>query len=369
MPEHSDSAILHSKAPAVSRRERKKGRTRADIYNAAMTLFLKRGFDSVTIEDICDAADVARATFFLHFPAKETLLVEYGDRANAELAGAIREYHGSATLTLRMALKMLAERAQRHPDVVRMMVREVIARRLPRTLELILAAMVLSVLVGIPLGVWTAVRKTGIADRAVFAYGMLAGALPDFWFALIMIFLFFFQLGWAPGPIGQLDLTVSIPPRVTGMYAVDAFLVGDWPAFRSGLAHLVLPVTTLTAIYMPLVMKNTRSTMEEMLDSEFVAYARAAGLSRAVQLRYALRNSMPSVVTIVGILFWFLLGGAVLVETVFAWGGLGQYAVQSVVSSDYAPLQAFVLVTAVFTSIVFLLVDLGYFLLDPRIKP
>jgi peptide/nickel transport system permease protein len=244
-----------------------------------------------------------------------------------------------------------------------------IGQRLPATMELILAAMLLSVLVGIPLGVWTAVRKTGIADRAVFAYGMLAGALPDFWFALIMIFLFFFQLGWAPGPIGQLDLTVSIPPRVTGMYAVDALLAGDWPALRSALAHLVLPVTTLTAIYMPLVMKNTRSTMEEMLSSEFVVYARAAGLSRAVQLRYALRNSMPSVVTIIGILFWFLLGGAVLVETVFAWGGLGQYAVQSVVSSDYAPLQAFVLVTAVFTSIVFLLVDLAYFLLDPRIKP
>lgn len=244
-----------------------------------------------------------------------------------------------------------------------------IGQRLPATMELILAAMVLSVLVGIPLGVWTAVRKTGIADRAVFAYGMLAGALPDFWFALLMIFLFFFQLGWAPGPIGQLDLMVSIPPRVTGMYAVDAFLAGDWSAFRSALAHLILPVTTLTAIYMPLVMKNTRSTMEEMLNSEFVTYARAAGLSRAVQLRYALRNAMPSVVTIIGILFWFLLGGAVLVETVFAWGGLGQYAVQSVVNSDYAPLQAFVLVTAVFTSIVFLLVDLGYFLLDPRIKP
>jgi len=244
-----------------------------------------------------------------------------------------------------------------------------IGQRLPATMELILAAMLLSVLVGIPLGVWTAVRKTGVADRAVLAYGMLAGALPDFWFALIMIFLFFFQLGWAPGPIGQLDLTVSIPPRVTGMYAVDALLAGDWEAFRSALAHLVLPVTTLTAIYMPLVMKNTRSTMEEMLGSEFVTYARAAGLPRAVQLRYALRNSMPSVVTIIGILFWFLLGGAVLVETVFAWGGLGQYAVQSVVNSDYAPLQAFVLVTAVFTSIVFLLVDLGYFLLDPRIKP
>jgi len=128
MAENALPSSPQSRAPAVSRRERKKGRTRADIYNAAMNLFLKQGFDSVTIDDICDDADVARATFFLHFPAKEALLVEYGERANVELAAAIREYRGSATLTLRMALKMLAERAQKHPDVVRMVVREVIAR-------------------------------------------------------------------------------------------------------------------------------------------------------------------------------------------------------------------------------------------------
>src|SRR5262249_45602904 len=215
----------------------------------------------------------------------------------------------------------------------------------------------------------TAVRKRGLLDKVVFGYGLLAGALPDFWFALIVIFVFFYKLGWVPGPVGQLDLTVSIPPHITGMYTLDALLSGYGPALRPAVLHLILPVATLTAIYMPLVMKNTRSTMEEMLASDFVIYARAAGLSRVMQLRYALRNSLPSVVTIIGILFWFLLGGAVLVETVFAWGGLGQYAVQSVVNSDYAPLQAFVLVTAVFTSIVFLLVDLGYFLLDPRIKP
>jgi len=124
----------HASSPApISRRERKKGRTRADIYAAAMTLFLKRGFDSVTIDDICRSADVARATFFLHFPAKEALLVEYGERANEELAAAIVEYRGSATATLRMALRMLAERAARHREVVRMVVREVIAR--PRLLS------------------------------------------------------------------------------------------------------------------------------------------------------------------------------------------------------------------------------------------
>src|SRR5580698_7345827 len=117
----------------ISRRERKKGRTRVEIYNAAMNLFLRRGFDSVTIEDICDSADVARATFFLHFPAKEALLIEYGERANDELAAAIAEFRGSATATIRMALKMLAERAVRHTDVVRLVMSEMLAR--PRVLS------------------------------------------------------------------------------------------------------------------------------------------------------------------------------------------------------------------------------------------
>jgi AcrR family transcriptional regulator len=133
MAEYMESSIVHTVTPPVSRRERKKGRTRADIYNAAMNLFLRRGFDSVTIDDICDSADVARATFFLHFPAKEALLIEYGERANDELAAAIDAHRGSATATIRMALKMLAERAARHPDVVRLVMREVLAR--PRVLS------------------------------------------------------------------------------------------------------------------------------------------------------------------------------------------------------------------------------------------
>ena len=104
------------------------------------------------------------------------------------------------------------------------------------------------------------------------------------------------------------------------------------------------------------------------MNSDFVQHARAMGFKRSIQLRYAVRNALPPVVTVVGIVFWFLLGGAVLVETVFAWGGLGQYAVESVISSDYAPLQAFVLLAAIFTLLVFLLVDLAYFVIDPRIK-
>jgi ABC-type dipeptide/oligopeptide/nickel transport system permease component len=242
-----------------------------------------------------------------------------------------------------------------------------IQQRLPATLELVFAAVLLSILIGVPLGVAVAAAKGGVLERIVFFYGMLAGSLPDFWIGLLLILVFFYLLGWAPAPLGQLDFAVSTPDHVTGAYAVDALLTGNWEALGSASAQLVLPVLTLVLVYMPLVLKTARSAMEEMLESHFVLQARASGLPRSVQLRYALRNALPPVITVVGIEFWFLLGGAVLVETIFAWGGLGQYAVESVINSDYAPVQAVVLVTAFFTTLVFLVVDLLYHLLDPRI--
>ena len=241
-------------------------------------------------------------------------------------------------------------------------------QRLPATMELILFAVIFSVVIGVPLGVYTAIRNSGVLYRVVYVYGMMAGALPDFWFALIAIFVFFYSFDLLPGPIGRLDLMVSQPETITGMYTFDSIVTANWEALASSSAQLFLPVLTLVFVFMPLVLKNAHSAMEDMLNSEFVTFARAAGLSKMMQWRYALRNAMPPVITVTGILTWFLLGGAVLVETVFAWGGLGQYAVQSVVNSDYAALQGVVLFSAIFTMLVFLVVDLAYFAVDPRIK-
>jgi peptide/nickel transport system permease protein len=243
-----------------------------------------------------------------------------------------------------------------------------IRERLPATLELVVGAVLFSVVIGIPLGVAVATSRGGVLERLVLFYGMLAGSLPDFWIGLLLILIFFYFLGWAPAPVGQLDFAVSSPEHITGAYVVDALLTGNGPAFWSACGQLLLPLTTLILVYMPLVLKTARSAMEEMLYSGFVLQARASGLSRWVQMGYALRNALPPVITVIGIEFWFLLGGAVLVETIFAWGGLGQYAVESVINSDYAPLQAVVLVTAVFTTMVFLVVDILYYLLDPRIS-
>lgn len=244
-----------------------------------------------------------------------------------------------------------------------------IMNRLPATLELISIGLILALIIGMPLGVVTALRPAkGIASRATLGYSMLAGAIPDFWLGLILIFIFYFVLQWFPAPIGRIGLIVTPPTQITGMYTIDSLLTGNWEAFRSVVAHLALPVTTLVFVYMAPIVKFTRESMEEVLKSNFVLQQTASGLRRGVIVRKALRNALPPVVTILGVLYGYLLGGAVLIESVFSWGGLGQYAVQSITNADFAPIQAFMLVAAAFTLVVYLLVDLAYFALDPRIR-
>lgn len=244
-----------------------------------------------------------------------------------------------------------------------------LARRVPATLELITYGILLSLLIGIPLGAYAAMRRDNksIAGKITGIYGSLAGAVPDFWFGLIAIFIFYVQLGWAPAPMGRIGMMVLPPPPVTGFLTLDTLIAGDFEAFRSVLAHLALPVLTLVFVYMAPIVKMTRSSMEEVLESDYIRHSIALGLPKRRIFSRALHNALPPVVTILGVLYGYLLGGAVLVESVFAWGGLGQYAVQSIVNSDFAAIQAFVLVAAGFTLIVYLVVDLVYFALDPRL--
>lgn len=245
-----------------------------------------------------------------------------------------------------------------------------LAQRIPATLELITLGLLLSLLIGIPLGAYAAMRRDRptVLGRITGVYGSLAGAIPDFWFGLIAIFLFYVQLGWAPAPMGRIGMMVFPPPTVTGFLTIDTLLAGDFEAFRSVLSHLALPVLTLVFVYMAPIVKMTRSSMEEVLETEYIRHSIALGLPERRIFRRALHNALPPVVTILGVLYGYLLGGAVLVESVFAWGGLGQYAVQSIINSDFAAIQAFVLVAAAFTLIVYLLVDLVYFVIDPRLK-
>lgn len=243
-----------------------------------------------------------------------------------------------------------------------------LAQRFPATLELVTLSLALALLIGIPLGVAGAKNSRGVLRKIADYYGLMAGALPDFWFALVLIFLFYTILGIAPAPLGRLDFVIIPPDPVTGSLLIDSLIVGNWAAFRNAAGHLVLPVLTLGIINAGPILKMTQSTMEQMLQADFSKYAEMCGLPRNVVVRNALRNALPSIVTIVSVLYGFLIGGAVLVEIVFSWGGAGQYAVQGVLNSDLNPVLGFVLYSAILSLVIYLIVDLIYFAIDPRTR-
>jgi ABC-type dipeptide/oligopeptide/nickel transport system permease component len=240
--------------------------------------------------------------------------------------------------------------------------------RMPATLELITLGLILGLLIGVPLGVGAAYLKRGILAKFSDYYGLLAGALPDFWLALVLIFFFYTILGWVPPPLGRLDFFTIPPPTITGALLIDSLLDGNWQALSSAAGHLILPVLTLGLISGGPILKMTQSTMDRMLESDYSRYEEMCGLPKAIIIRHALRNSLPSVVTIVSVLYGFLIGGAVLVEIVFSWGGAGQYAVQGVLNADINPVLGFVFFSAVLSLIIYLIVDLIYFAIDPRVR-
>ena len=240
--------------------------------------------------------------------------------------------------------------------------------RVPATLELITYSLILALITGVSIGIATAFRQGGWIDRVTRIYGLLAGAIPDFWLGLLLIFFFYFQLRIFPAPLGRLDPFLSPPTHITGMYTIDSLLTGNWECLLSAFTHLALPVITLAFASAGSILRMTRSTMIGILDGDFIRHGRLTGLPERTLLRYALRNTLPPVVTLVAIVYGYLLGGAVLIENVFGWGGLGQYAVQAMSNSDYAAIQGFVLVTATFTLLLYLVVDLLYFAIDPRIS-
>jgi ABC-type dipeptide/oligopeptide/nickel transport system permease component len=241
-------------------------------------------------------------------------------------------------------------------------------QRFPATLELVTYSLILAIAVGMGLGIASALNPKGWVGRLADVYGLSAGALPDFWFALVLIFVFYTLAHWAPAPLGRLDIEVIAPTPISGFMTIDTLLAGDMEAFRSAASHLILPVLTLGLINAGPIMKMTQSSMVKMLGSDASRYEMLCGIPQRLVSRHALRNALPSIVTIISVLYGYLIGGAVLVEIVFSWGGAGQYAVQGVLNSDIYPVLGFVLFSAVFSLIVYIAVDLVYVLIDPRIS-
>jgi peptide/nickel transport system permease protein len=244
-----------------------------------------------------------------------------------------------------------------------------IAARLPASAELVLVALILAVAIAVPLGIIAALRERSLVDHACRIVATAGVSLPVFFTGLLLVYVFYYILGWAPSPLGRLDVFASAPPTVTGFFLFDALLARDGETFRATLAQLALPAATLAIFALAPIARMTRGAMLSVLGSDFVRTARAAGLSpRTVVLTYAFRNAVLPVITTLGMVFSFLLGASVLVEKVFAWPGIGSYAVEALIASDYAPVQGFVLVMAVLYLLLNLCIDILYGLIDPRVR-
>lgn len=245
---------------------------------------------------------------------------------------------------------------------------EELGRRLPASLELTLLGLLLAVAVAVPLGVLAATRPNSLVDHACRVVVTAGVSMPVFFTGLLLVYIFYYLLGWAPSPLGRLDLIHLPPDKVTGLYLVDSLIAGDFEVFVASLSHLILPAVTLGLFVLAPIARMTRAAMLEVLASDFIRTARANGLaSRTVLYTYALRNALLSVLTTLGMVFSFMLGANVLVEKVFSWPGIGSFAIEALVASDYAAVQGFVLSMALLFVTVNLIIDLLYTVIDPRV--
>jgi peptide/nickel transport system permease protein len=244
-----------------------------------------------------------------------------------------------------------------------------IASRLPASAELTLLGLAIAIAVAVPLGVLAAVRQGSWIDHACRIIATAGVSLPVFFTGLLLVYVLYFRLGWAPAPIGRLDVFASAPPHVTGFYLIDSLIAGDFETLRAALGQLMLPAATLGLFSLAPIARMTRASMLAVLAADFIRTARASGLAeRTVVITYALRNAMLPVVTTLGMVFSFLLGANVLVEKVFAWPGIGSYAIEALIASDFAPVQGFVLTMAVLYVALNLAIDIVYGVIDPRVR-
>ncbi len=306
-----------------------------------------------------------------HVIPADPAIAALGDHATAEQIAAFRQEYGLDRPVAEQYLIYAGGLV--HGDLGRSIrtrrpVAEDLADAFPATLELSLSALLVSLLAGIPAGVWSAVRRGRLPDLVIRLLALAGGSLPVFWLGLIVIGVGYSQLGWFPGG-GRIDAFVPPPPTRSGLYVVDGLIAGDLRALASSARHLVLPALTLGYFSTALIARMTRASMLEALAQDYLRTARAKGLrERVVVLRHALRNALIPTVTIVGLTFASLLSGAVLTETVFSWPGLGRYATAAAVSLDFPAVMGVTLLAAVVYPLANLVVDIGYYWLDPRIK-
>ena len=293
-----------------------------------------------------------------------------GERATPESLEAMRDYLGLKKplyVQYGMFLKRVVTLDLGETIWSREKVSKEISERFPATIELALSAMIISSILGVILGIISATRQYSWFDYTSMVGSLMGVSMPVFWLGLVFMLIFSLTLGWFPMS-GRLGVDVDLP-TVTNFHILDAILAWNGEALRDALMHLALPAIALSTIPLAIVARMTRSSMLEVLRQDYIKTARAKGLSEVkIILKHALRNGLIPVVTVVGLQFGILMGGAILTETVFAWPGVGKWLYDGVVKRDYMVIQGGTLLVATTFVIVNLVVDVLYAVINPRIS-
>ena len=243
-----------------------------------------------------------------------------------------------------------------------------LARCYPATIELALFAIVIAAILGVSFGIISAIRRNSILDQTVRAISVTGVSIPRFWFALLVLYFFYYKLKLLPGP-GRLSNAFTAPATVTGMYVIDSLLEGNIPKALDAVSHLILPGTVLAAFTMGLITRTARSNLLDVMSTDYIRTAKAKGLSRpGLIIRHALGNALIPVLTVIGLGLGNLLGGMVLVETIFNWPGVGQFAYESVLSVDFPSIIGVALLIALNYMVINTVVDILYGIIDPRVR-
>ncbi len=246
-------------------------------------------------------------------------------------------------------------------------VRADLQNRFPATIELVACALAIALAIGIPVGLRSGLRRGSREERVTRGLTFALLALPDFWLALLAIYVFYFRLRIAPAPTGQLGIGQSIDHPITNAALLDGVLKLDPGLIGDALKQAALPFLTLGILVSASIARLMRSSTIAVMDSDYVRYARACGVDQRALRRWIVRAALPPVVTLAGVIFTVLLGAAVLIETIFSWQGAAQYAANAIQREDYSAVQGFVLVVGVLSLVTFLVVDVIHALLDPRV--
>lgn len=241
--------------------------------------------------------------------------------------------------------------------------------RFPASLELVLFGMALAIVLAIPLGIVSAVKRGTAIDHASRVIAVLGVSAPIFWIALVLLSIFYTKLSWLPGPEGRLPISLDEPKHVTGLFTIDSLLMGDWSLFWASVRHLILPVATIGLVAMAPIARMTRAMMLDALDSDYIRTSRSMGLpGRVIVFNHAFKNAIIPVLTLIAGVFGYAIGGEVLVELIFSWPGLGLYSYNAILGSDFPAVQGFIIVVTVIYVLIYLVVDILTAMLDPRVE-